>query len=144
MIKLADELHFIEKSTESFQILISSLFFFSEYFKKELMKTPDSILKNLQKLAAENGISKQELFVELSKQFLTPNRIFLWQKRQNEQQQLQIQLLLRTELYKPESELLDIGFDLELETTVLELDDACTIIQNAERSECHSIKVVLN
>ena len=75
--------------------------------------------------------------MSISRQFIHQNRIFLWKKRIEDEQLLQIRILLRDELQKINKELpeIDINPDLELDAKILDLDEACSIIQNAERSK---------
>uniref|UniRef100_A0A914Q804 Uncharacterized protein n=1 Tax=Panagrolaimus davidi TaxID=227884 RepID=A0A914Q804_9BILA len=78
ILKLSDELYFIEKSPESLVFLLSALSLFSEFFVKFVLKTPDANLKLWDSIIAKEGIQK-------------------------------------------------------LDATVIDVDEACIIVQNAER-----------
>uniref|UniRef100_A0AC35F485 Uncharacterized protein n=1 Tax=Panagrolaimus sp. PS1159 TaxID=55785 RepID=A0AC35F485_9BILA len=71
----------------------------------------------------------------LSSQLIHPNRIYLYEKRQEDEIALNMQILLRNELKRGETAAseLDIVGDVEFDATVIDVDEACIIVQNAER-----------
>uniref|UniRef100_A0A914CA55 Uncharacterized protein n=1 Tax=Acrobeloides nanus TaxID=290746 RepID=A0A914CA55_9BILA len=109
---------------------------FSRFFFEYVPKLDASVLKKWDSLLLEEGFAKQNLTFCLSKQCIFGNRLYLHEKRLQVEKNAELQRILREELIKKQTVPDELELTLEdelLDSQILNVEEACIIIQCAER-----------